>query len=156
MDTGCVCHDWKLGLTTVRCILHYQRNIISSVDVPYCGDQPLATRHTFTDDNISPPCSRTVMHYFNKHHDSLRQRYIESVYRSHNRWMAHSKHSIRGSKDGTWILYILLTRTLVHFFKMVKSVQMKLPTPLILWLPDIFSMSKILSDSVLLLKVIIT
>lgn len=63
MVWGCVSHDCKLPLMTVRDNLNgvkYQRDILEQVVVPHFDNHPLRTSPIFMDDNARPHRARAV------------------------------------------------------------------------------------------------
>lgn len=66
MVWGCVSHDCKLALKTVRGNLNgqkYQRDILAASVVPHFDNHPLNSRPVFMDDNARPHRSRAVIDY---------------------------------------------------------------------------------------------
>lgn len=66
MIWGCISHDCKLDLVTIRGNLTgelYIRNVLEPVVVPHFDNHPLATRPQFMDDNARPHRSRAVTAY---------------------------------------------------------------------------------------------
>ena len=60
---GCVSHDCKLDLVTIRGNLtgdQYIREVLRPVVVPHIDNHPLATRPEYMDDNARPHRSRAV------------------------------------------------------------------------------------------------
>lgn len=69
MIWGCLSHDCKLDLVTVRGNLNadqYQQDILNDVVVPHFDDHPLASRPIFMDDNARPHRARAVLDFLNQ------------------------------------------------------------------------------------------
>ena len=69
MVWGCVSHDCKLDLVTVRGNLNaaqYQRDILDRVVVPHFDNHPLLTRSIFMDDNARPHRARAVVDFLHQ------------------------------------------------------------------------------------------
>ena len=63
MVLGCISHDCKLHLVTIRGNLNgdqYIRDVLRPVVVPHFDDHPLAARPVFMNDNAMPHRSRAV------------------------------------------------------------------------------------------------
>ncbi|KAK7441511.1 hypothetical protein BaRGS_00040571 [Batillaria attramentaria] len=63
MVWGCISHDCKLDLVTIRGNLtgyHYIREVLQPAVVPHFDAHPLATRPVFMDDNARPHRSRAA------------------------------------------------------------------------------------------------
>ena len=57
MISGCISHDCKLDLITIRGNLtgdQYNRDVLKPVVVPHFDNHPLAARPMFLDDNTRP------------------------------------------------------------------------------------------------------
>ncbi|KAK7098382.1 hypothetical protein V1264_002693 [Littorina saxatilis] len=66
MVWGCISHDCKLDLVTVRGNLtgdQYMRHVLEPVVVTHFDNHPLATRPVYMDDNARPRRSRAVVDY---------------------------------------------------------------------------------------------
>lgn len=66
MVWGCLSHDCKLDLVTIRGNLtgaQYIRDVLQPVVVPHIDNHPLATRPQYMDDNARPHRSRAVVNY---------------------------------------------------------------------------------------------
>ena len=69
MIWGCLSHDCKLDLDTVRGNLNgdqYQEVILNGVVVPHFDDHTLASRPIFMDDNARPHRARAVMDFLDR------------------------------------------------------------------------------------------
>ncbi|KAK7089854.1 hypothetical protein V1264_024905 [Littorina saxatilis] len=66
MVWGCISHDCKLDLVTIRGNLtgdQYMRHVLEPVVVTHFDNHPLATRPVYMDDNARPHRSRAVVDY---------------------------------------------------------------------------------------------
>lgn len=66
MVWGCISHDCKLDLITIRGNLtgaQYIRDVLQPVVVPHFDNHPLATRPQYMDDNARPHRSRAVLDF---------------------------------------------------------------------------------------------
>lgn len=69
MVWGCLSHDCKLDLVTVRGNLNaeqYQRDILNTIVVPHFDNHPLLTRPIFMDDNARPHRARAVVDFLHQ------------------------------------------------------------------------------------------